>query len=399
MPENDIFAIAEEDMSEDFATLLAAHTDIADHIEPGQRISGTVIAVNADSVFLDVGLKIDGIMDRKEILDTEGNESIQPGDALEAWVVAVSAQEVRLSRAMVGRGSAALENARDAGVPVEGRVTDVCKGGYHVNVLGKTAFCPGSQLGAGSSEDADSQVGRTMQFLVTRVENGGRNIVVSHRALLDRERQANQEKVLTNLGVGDIVEGQVSRLLPFGAFVELAPGVEGMIHLSELAWVRVESAEDVLSPGDKVRVKVLAVGRDDKGRPRISLSRKQAEDDPWLNAQENFPVGSVVNAIVESRSRFGLFVALSPGITGLLPLSVIKNSPKTGKYNKLDKGDPVVVIVQHIDSVARRISLVPEGIESLEIHDDNSWKQHAASKESGGDGTLAQALRKAMQTK
>ena len=275
-----------EEGSEDFAAMFAAQEAGTVRLQPGQKVTGTIITITGDSVFVDVGIKLDGIMDRKDILDAEGNESVAPGDSIEVYVVGTSAGEIRLSRSMSGAGMAALEDARDAGVPVDGRVTGTCKGGYTVSVMGKNAFCPGSQMDSVSVADAEALVGRTMQFLIIRVENRGRNIVVSRRALLDRERQENLEKVLASLNVGDTVEGRITRLASFGAFMELAPGVEGMIHLSELSWSRVNSADEAVAVGDMVRAKLLSVSKDDKGRTRISLSRKKAEGDPWLQAAD-----------------------------------------------------------------------------------------------------------------
>ncbi len=479
---------AQEEGTEDFAAMLAAHSASSGRLQPGQKVSGTVIAITGDSVFVDVGIKVDGIMDRKDILDAEGKESAGPGDSVEAWVIAVSPQEIRLSRSMSGCGVAAIEEARDAALPVDGRVTAVCKGGYTVEVLGKTAFCPGSQMDAAPS-DADSMVGRGMQFLIIRVENRGRNIVVSRRALLDRERQENLDKLLETLKEGDTVEGRITRLAPFGAFMELAPAVEGMIHLSELSWSRVGSADEAVSPGDMVRVKVLGISKNDKGQIRISLSRKQAEGDPWqdaparlnpgdvvqgrvvrlapfgafvellpgveglihisemswakrinkpeevlsagetvsvkikdVNAEtrrialslrdaegdpwqdaaQRFAVGSTVTGTIESRTQYGLFVSLAPGITGLLPAGVIKNAKNAAQFSKLDKGDSVTLIVQNLDSAARRISLAPEGSEAASAADDKAWKQHAAagaSSSGNGMGIMAQALQKALQNK
>lgn len=489
MTEEKIATSAQEEGFEDFAAMLAAHGTSSGRLQPGQKVTGTVIAVTGDSVFVDVGIKVDGIMDRKDILDAEGKESAGPGDSVEAWVIAVSPQEIRLSRSMSGSGVAALEEARDAGLPVDGRVTAACKGGYSVEVLGKTAFCPGSQMDAAALGDAESLVGRSLQFLIIRVESRGRNIVVSRRALLEREREEQLDKLLESLSIGDTVEGRITRLATFGAFLELAPAVEGMIHLSELSWSRVSAADEVLSPGDLVRAKVLAISKNDKGQVRISLSRKQAEGDPWLDASERlkvgdvvqgkvmrlapfgafveilpgieglvhisemswskrinkpeevltpgesvsvkikdvnadarrvslslrdaegdpwqdaaqrFPVGSMVNGTVESRSQYGLFVTLAPGVTGLLPAGVIKNARNAGQYSKLDKGDAVTLMVQNIDSVAHRISLAPEGSEAASAVDDKAWKQHAAAggaPSGAGINIMAQALQKAMQKK
>ena len=175
--------IPAEDASENFADLLASQENSQVRVQAGQKVTGTVIEVTDDSVFVNVGVKIDGVMDRKDFIDNEGNLTVKAGDEVEAWVTRANSQEIVLAKSMNGAGMAAIEDAKENAIPVDGRVIESCKGGYHVEVLGKTAFCPGSQMAAG---DADSVVGRTLQFLITRVESRGRNIVVSHRALLDR---------------------------------------------------------------------------------------------------------------------------------------------------------------------------------------------------------------------
>lgn len=489
MTEEKFAASMQEEGVEDFAAMLAAHETTGHRLQTGQKVTGTVIAVTGDSVFVDVGIKVDGIMERKDILDAEGKETAGPGDTVEAWVVGVSSQEIRLSRSMSGSGVAALEDARDTAIPVDGRIVGTCKGGYTVEVMGKTAFCPGSQIGLAAAEEADTLVGRTLQFLVIRVENRGRNIVVSRRALLDRERQAQLEALLEKLTVGATVEGKISRFAAFGAFMELDTAVEGMIHLSELSWSRVSAPDEAVSLGDTVRAKVLSISKNDKGQVRISLSRKQAEGDPWQDvaqkieagtvvqgkvvrlapfgvfieilpgieglahiselswtkrvtkpeeivqagdtvavkikdintesrrislslreaegdpwqdAAQRFAAGSLVQGTVEGRSPHGLFITLAPGIAGLLPAGVIKNSKNSGQYSKLDKGDSVALMVQNIDTAMRRISLAPEGTEASPAADDKAWKQHAnlgGTSGNTGINTLAQALHKAMQNK
>lgn len=479
-----------EENTEDFASLLEAHGKSSEHLHTGQRVNAVVIALTGDNVFLDVGIKVDGVMDRKDILDANGETSVQVGDTIDAWVVGVSAHEIKLSRSMSGSGIAALEDARDAGIPVDGRIVAACKGGYTVEVMGKTAFCPGSQIDGGGS-DAEALIGTNQQFVITRIENRGRNIVVSRRALLAKERQENLETLLKSLKEGDTVEGKITRLAAFGAFMEIAPAVEGMIHISELSWSRVSSADEAVNPGDCVRAKVLSITQDDKGNTRISLSCKKAEGDPWLTAEgrltvgeicqgrvvrlapfgafvevlpgveglihlselswakrinkaeevvtvgetvsfkvkefslerrrlslslrdaegdpwsevaERFPVGTEITGTVESRAQFGLFVNLMPGVTGLLPNAVLKNSPLQGQLSKLNKGDSVTLIVQALDLAGKRISLAPEGCEPAE---DNSWKSHPAANSSkapatpsfGSFGNLGQALQAAMQKK
>ena len=363
----------QDEAQEDFAALFAAQEAAAPRLQTGQKVTGKIIEINGDSVFVDVGIKVDGVMDRKDILDAEGKEMAAPGDSIDVWVVGVAPHEIRLSRSMSGSGMAALEEACQSGVPVDGRVVASCKGGYTVEVLGKTAFCPGSQMDAAATGDAESVVGRTMQFVVLRVENRGRNIVVSRRALLERERQENLEKLLASVKVGDTVEGRITRLAPFGAFMELAPAVEGMIHLSELSWSRVGAADEAVSPGDMVRAKLLSVSTDDKGRTKISLSRKQAEGDPWAQAAERLSVGAVMEGKVTRLAPFGAFVELLPGVEGLVHLSEMSWTKRVNKAEDVvAAGDAVSVKIKDINPETRRISL------SLRDAEGDPWQDAAA---------------------
>lgn len=484
MAEENFKSAAEE---ENFADLLKEHETSARELHVGQKVTGTVIAVGSDSIFLDVGLKEDGVMDLKELSDEEQKKLPQTGDKIEAWVSASSSQGIRLSRSMSGSGAAALEEAMSSGIPVEGRVIETCNGGYHVDVLGKTAFCPGSQIGF--INGVENPVGCSIKFLVTRVENRGKNIIVSHRALEERERQESLDKLLAKLSPGDIVEGKVSRITNFGAFLELAPSVEGMIHLSEMAWSRISDPNEIIAVGDNVSAKVLDINKNEKGQVRISLSRKQAIQDPWINLSDALKVGSFVKGIVrrmapfgafveimpgiegmvhvsemswekriakpedvlrigeeisvkikdidaakkrislslkdaqgdpwsdvvsrirpgdivvgklENKSPHGLFISIMPGVTGLLPASVLREAKSSQIYNKLESGEDVKVIIKNIDASIRKISLSPVGDEAENEALDLSWKEHVAvnSRASAFDmGIMAQALQKAFQKK
>ena len=192
--------------------------------------------------------------------------------------------------------------------------------------------------------------------------------------------------------------GKVTNLVDYGAFVELEPGVEGLVHLSAMSWTkRVNKAEDVVNVGDVISVKIKEINVESR---RISLSLRDAEGDPWQDADQRFAAGTVVTGTVESRSQFGLFVSLAPGITGLLPAGVIKNAKNSGEFSKLDKGDSVTLVVQSVDTTARRISLAPEGMEEASAAEDKSWKQHTSSApKDAGMSIMAQALQKALQNK
>jgi len=350
-----------DDVNEDFAAMFEVYDSKRPRtktLTPGERVQAAIIAISGDSVFLDVGVKRDGIMDKKDILNANGQAVASIGDTVEAWVVAVGAQEIRLSRSMSGSGVAALEDARDNGIPVEGRVNGICKGGYTVEVLGKSAFCPGSQMDASSQQDPDNIVGHTLLFLVTRVENRGRNIVLSRRALVERERRESLENLLAELKIGDILDSTVSRLAPYGAFVELAPSVEGMVHISELSWARIEHPEEAVNPGDRIKVKLLAVHQDTKGNTRIALSRKQAEGDPWVDVEKRLSPGQTVQGKVIRLVPFGAFVELFPGIDGLVHLSELSYGRRVHNAGDiLSVGESVTVVIKEISTEKRRIAL------------------------------------------
>lgn len=343
---------------ESFADLLAQHEAATPKLQVGQKISGTVITISGDSVFVDVGLKQDGVMDRADILDAEGSETVKQGDTVEAWVVALSPQGIRLSRSMIGSGMAALEDAKDAQIPVDGKIRGACKGGYQVDVLGKMAFCPGSQMENFGDVQLEDLAGRQMQFLITRIENRGRNIVVSRRALIEKEKRENLDKLLSSINIGDTVEGRVARLAPFGAFVELAPSVEGLVHISELSWSRVGNPDEAVSIDDVVRVKVTGIGKDEKGQTRISLSIKQAQGDPWRDVEQRFAPGDTVEGKVTRLAPFGAFVELAPGIEGLAHISEFSWEKRITKPEDfLASGDRVNVKIREMNPETRRISL------------------------------------------
>lgn len=345
---------AAEEPAEDFASMLAGHEAGKPRISRGQKVKGRVIGVTRDAVFVDLGEKIDGIMDRKE-LGADG-DTLVPGDELESWVASVSVGEIRLTLAMTGQGGVeALEEAREGGVPVEGTVVSQCNGGFTVSVMGRRAFCPGSQMEF--AQDPGVHVGKTMPFLVTRVEQGGRNIVVSRRALVERDRKASLDELLDRLKPGDVAEGTVTRLLPYGIFVELAPGVEGLVHLSELSWGRVDAPDEVVSAGDAVRVKVLDIQRNAKGQVRFSLSRKKVESDPWAAVPDRLSPGSIVPGKVVRIVPYGAFVEVLPGVDGLVHVSEISWNRVTKVEEVLAAGDRVNVRIKEIDPVQKRVSL------------------------------------------
>ncbi len=348
-----------EGAEESFAEMLESSLAGSDRrLKVGDKVVGKIIGISNDSVFIDTGAKIDGVADRSELLNEDGEMTLGEGDSVELFVVSTANNEVKLSKAIGGVGGAAmLQEAYESGLPVEGRVAGTCKGGFNVTVLQRRAFCPISQIDMAFVEDGEAYVGESYQFLITRFEQDGRNIVVSRRSLLEREREENLSRMEDQLTPGSVLEAKVVRLAPFGAFVELAPGVDGLVHISELGWSRVDSPDELVSEGDVLQVKVLSVEQGKKG-PRISLSVKQAGPDPWDSVGDKVKKGDMLEGTVVRLAKFGAFVELFPGLEGLIHISEMSYKTRVHKpEDVLSEGQKVTTKVKDVDPESRRISL------------------------------------------
>ncbi len=385
--------------SEAFASLLDSYlTDADADIRAGEKISGEVISIGQDSVYVHIGGKEDGVVDKNELLDESGQLTCSEGDRLELFVVHVGDGEIRLSKSIAATGSTdLLYEAQQNQIPVEGRVVETCKGGFRVRLMGQTAFCPVSQIDIRYVEEPEAYVGVVYEFLIERIEEKGRNLVVSRRRHLERLRAEAQNQFLASVAPGDVVEGRVSRLVPFGAFIELQAGLEGLAHISELSWSRVADPSEALSEGDLRPVKILSMEEapDKPGKIKISLSVKQAEQDPWLTVTGRLAVDQVVTGTVEKAADFGFFVALEPGITGLLPRSNLEKALDPKAFDKLSAGDPVTVRIDALDTDKRRITLSP-----AEEQDREAWKTYEkkSSDRDSGLGELGRKLQDAMNS-
>jgi len=356
------------DMEEEsFADLLESYSDgMKDDLQVGDKISGKIIAIGKDTIFIDTGTKIDGAAEKQELLDDNQEFPYDVGDTLELYVVSMSEDEIRLSRALSGIGGYhMLKDAFDGAVPVEGKVTAQCKGGFHVEILKRRAFCPISQMDVKFVEDLEPYIGNTYSFLITRLEEKAKNIVVSRRILLaealEKERQAFYEKLVP----GDVYEGTVTKLMPYGAFVELSPGVEGMVHISEVRWSRVENLEEVLKVSEPVTVRVLGVKDGNKpGLKKIELSIKQVQGDPWQTVGDKYNPGDMVQGTVVRCMKFGAFVELEAGIEGLVHISEMSYTRRIHNPEDVVRiGETVTVLVKEIDPDRRRIALSIKDVE------------------------------------
>ena len=359
---------------DDFASLFEATTSAeprtrARNLALGEPVRAEVVQVGQGGVFVEVldrgpGKRPEAYLESIDLRGPDGELTVKIGDVLEAVVVSIERSgSIRLGRSM-GRpaGIEELARAYEGKVPVEGKVSAVNKGGLEVEVAGQRAFCPTSQIERGYVADPSTYVGKTLEFLVTELRDGGKRIVVSRRALLGQHAAQARERTLAQLQVGAAVRGTVSAVRDFGAFVDLG-GVEGLIPTSELSFERGKKAADVLAPGDVVEVQVRQIQTDvqnKRGEPtvKITLSLKALSTDPWDKAEQQVPVGKVLLGNVTRIADFGAFVQLAPGIEGLLHVSELPGKVAHPSA-ALAVGQQLHVVVRSLDREARKISLAP----------------------------------------
>jgi len=341
-----------------FAELFAQSTQTAyGRFSPGDRVTGKIVKVSADTVFVDLGGKSEGTANTVEFKDEDGNLTIQEGDEVELRVASLRGG-IHLSKAIKARGAEAVEILRDAfknQIPVEGRVAAVNKGGFEVEISGLRAFCPISQMELRYCEKPDEHVGARYQFRIMEIKERGKNIVVSRRMLLQEEHEKKLQETLAALRPDLELEGRVTKLTEYGAFVDIG-GVEGMVHVSEVSRARIGHPSEILQPGQTVRVKILKMEPDKRGRQKISLSMKVLEPDPW-DAGIPFQEGEVITGKVSRLADFGAFVEVAPGLEGLVHRSEISYEKVAHPSRVLNVGDPVQVRVLKIDGPNRKISL------------------------------------------
>src|SRR5438128_6537775 len=347
--------------SEDFATLFAREAT-GPALEVGQVVRGRVIHVAAEHVFVDVGGKGESWIDRAELADAEGRLKVAVGDEVEATVVSTG-DEIRLSHKLRQGAQAreALALAAESGLPVDGKVAAVIKGGYEVTVGGLRAFCPFSQMDVRRVEVAEEYVGRVLEFRVMTYSDNGRNLVLSRRRLLEERAAEAAEETRKKILPGAVLPGTVASLADFGAFIDLG-GVQGLVPLSELSHSRASRPADLLRVGDAVSVKVVRI---DQEKGRISLSLKALEGDPWTAVAGRLRERQLVRGRAVRSTEFGVFVELLPGVDGLLHITEIPRSRQGALREAATGGAEIIVLIVAIDREKRRVALAlaPEGAE------------------------------------
>lgn len=386
-----------ETEEESFADLFERSQKDAGRLEPGAKVEATVLQIAKDWVFLDTGRKGEGILDIKEVLDADGNVTVKVGDKVTAWFLSSRNNEMRFTTKVGAGGShvvgnAQLEEAYAAGIPVEGVVEKEVKGGFEVKVAGSRAFCPFSQIALRRVEDTAALIGKHISFKVTEYSEKGRNIVLSHRALLEEEQQAQKEALKETLKVGDRVKGTVTSLRDFGAFVSIG-AVEGLLPVSEVAWARVNHVSDVLSVGQEVEVVIKGIDWD---KNRISFSLKDTLADPWEEAAGAFPEGSYQNGKVARLTPFGAFVTLAAGVDGLIHISKLGAGKRIQHPREvLAEGQEVEVKVESVDREAKKISLSLASVSRAQEEQTASMDAYkkTVSEAPKGMGTLGDLLK------
>lgn len=329
-------------------------------LEPGQIVHGKVVQIGSDEVMVDVGYKSEGRIPLHELGLKPGqtpDDAVHVGDEIEVYVLKVEDAEgnVLLSKRRADTRAAweRLEKALETGEVIEAPVTERVKGGLLVDV-GVRGFVPASHVARSYVENLEEYVGKTLGLKVIELDRQRNNVVLSRRAVLEEEYQRAKEEAFSKLEAGMIITGVVRRITDFGAFVDVGGGVEGLLHVSEMAWGRVRHPADVVKEDQEIKVMVLKV---DQENERISLSLKEALPDPWEHAAEKYPVGSVVRGTVTRVVDFGAFVKLEDGIEGLVHISQLADYHVNDPSEVVKPDDEVEVRVVSVDPERRRIGL------------------------------------------
>ena len=344
---------------ESFAELFEASIEETGlDIERGSVITGTVVAIDNDWITVDTGLKSEGIVAREEFLSEEGELEVEVGDTVDVVVEAVDngMGQTLLSREKAKRVETwnFLEKIADNDEIVKGIISSKVKGGFTVDIGSVRAFLPGSLVDVRPIRDTTHLEGKELEFKVIKLDQKRNNVVVSRRAVMEAENSAEREELLNKLEEGIEVDGIVKNLTDYGAFVDLG-GIDGLLHITDMAWRRIKHPSEVVEVGQDLKVKVLKFDRE---RNRVSLGLKQLGTDPWDNVGGTYPVGAVVKARVTNLTDYGCFAEISEGIEGLVHVSEMDHTNKNIHPSKVVQvGDEVEVMILDIDEERRRISL------------------------------------------
>jgi small subunit ribosomal protein S1 len=381
---------------EGFAELFEASlTEVGQPLERGKKIEATLLQIGTEWSFLDVGQKGEGLLLTSELLNADGELQFATGDKLGAYFLSRDGGELRFTTKIGGSGSGSeqLEDAYQGGIPVEGRIETEIKGGFEVKLSGNVrAFCPFSQTGLRQAVP-DELIGQSLPFKITQFDERGRNIVVSHRAILDEERALQRESLRETLKEGMVLKGTVTNIREFGAFVDIG-GLEGLLPISEISYGRVEDVNDYLNVGQELEV---AIKRIDWENNKFSFSLRDTLADPWSKVGTIYKAGGQHNGTVSRLAQCGAFVTLEEGVDGLLHISKLGQGQRIRHPQDVVKvGQNLQVVIEKVDQQERRISLALAG--QQEEPGETSYSDAPATS-SSGFGSLADLLKTGQQTK
>jgi small subunit ribosomal protein S1 len=331
----------------------------------GDVVTGHVVRIDNDEVLVDIGYKSEGVIPSSELSirkSVDPSDEVSLGEEVDALVLTKEDQDGRLilskKRARFEKAWRRIEAAAESGEPVEGAVIEVVKGGLIID-LGVRGFLPASLVDIRRVPNLDEYMGQAIECKVIELNRSRNNVVLSRRAVLEEQRKEDRERILDRLQPGQVVEGTISNIVDFGAFVDLE-GIDGLIHISELSWSHVNHPSEILSIGATVSVKVLDI---DRQRQRISLGLKQTQEDPWQRVVDTYNIGDELEGTVTKVVTFGAFVEILDGVEGLVHISELAQHHVENPREIIQPGDPVRVKILEIDSERRRLSLSIKRVE------------------------------------
>ncbi len=385
---------------EDFAAMFEASVKNR-RFSRGQTIEGTIVAIGPDTSLVNVGGKGEAVIETADLRDHENDLEFAVGDRIQAIVVGTN-KGITLSRKGI-RGAATLrqlEDAYEARLSVEGKVEADVKGGYEVRIAGQRGFCPFSQIDTIRTADPAQHVGKTYAFRIIEFKDGGKNLVVSRRALLEDEQKAGAIELRRSIAVGSVVTGRVASVREFGAFVDLGAGVQALLHVSEMGWSRVTDPSSIVKVGEEITVRVLRIEADGE---RIALGLKQLMADPWVAAASSYEMGQVRTGRITRIADFGAFVELEPGVEALAHFSTFAPTGRADAWAKsiaVGQTAPFEILAIDVDKKRIGVGMVQDGAEvrdGKKVDEVKEYRERQVAAPSGGIGSLADQLRGALK--
>lgn len=386
---------------ESFAEMFEKSFKKQGKLEPGQMVEAMIVKISPEWIFLDLGGKGEGYLDKKEMTDEAGNVSVKEGDTVRAYFVSSGNNEMHFTT-RIGSGPGKQSQIEDAwrnGIPVDGTIVKEMKGGFEVKIGGSVrAFCPFSQMGIRREENQAEYAGKSLSFKIIEYGENGRNIVLSRRSILDDEKRSRKESLKAGLKEGMKIKGRVTSIQNFGAFVDIG-GVEGLLPISEIAWSRTEKVSDILSAGQEVEVIIKKL---DWENDKFSFSLKDALPDPWDRVVDSYPLGSYHTGKVSRLAAFGAFVTLKEGIDGLIHISKLGAGRRINHPREvLKEGQAVEVKIEAVDRAGRKLSLSLAEISRAQEEEAVTIKEYKQQAETAPQsmGSLGDILKARMEKK